>query len=376
MPLNITPAGSQQTAQPAAPAKYAPTRTSPSMTGNTAPIDGVEPGKPAPQVARQPPPAQARQPVPEQVDGEQPAAEGADGEGGEQPGQPDPDTAWRLAIVARKDAEARKRIDAAKAAEARLKAAEDALAKREEAIKAEEARRATWRQNPAALLRDHGFVPEAALQFMLNGEKLTPEQQLAAQLDQRLEASQRQQQEEIRRLREEQATAAEQARQEEEKRQQAQLTEQQQAAVEELQAEIGQLVEQDGKAYPLLRKAGARGISTVFARLEEHSNQQLEQTGKRPLITTKLLERMAQQVEADARKELQETYTDPEIAAALGLPAQRPSATVPARPRTLTNQIPAAAPARQPERPETDAERRERVKAQLDVMFRRRQQGG
>jgi hypothetical protein len=349
MPLNITPAAGAAPQQPGGPAKYVPTRNSPGMGPNTAPIDerAMPPGtKPAAEAG-----------AAGEVDQEQPGAEG-EGEEGKGP------DSWRFAKLAEKDRIARDRLNAARAAEGRLKSREEELGQREAALRAEEQKRATWRSNPAQLLRDHGFVPEAALQFMLNGEKLTPEQELARQVDQRLEQERTSRTEELERIRQEQLQREQERDDGAREQERRDLAAQEQAAVDELHADIGDVVSGDAKSFPVLQKAGARAEAAVFQRLNEISDKQLRETGRRPPVTTKMIERAAADVEAAARKELQETLSDQHVAEALGV--GRPA---PRQVRTLTTDLPIRQSVKDQaelQRQETEAEKRERVKRMIE----------
>lgn len=364
MPLNVTPAGNTP-AQPNGPPKYVMTRNSPGMGTNTAPIDqrALPPGSPGGAAAR---PADANgrtieQPAGAAADVEQ---EGASEEGDGTPGG----ESWRFAKLAEKDRQARTRLDQAKAAEARLKEQGDALARREAAIAAEETKRATWRTNPAQLLRDHGFVPESALQFMLNGEKLSPEQKLALDVDQRLEQERGARVKDLEQLRQEQAQRDQEREQADREQEEREQTSQQQAAVAELHADIGDVVSGDPKSFPLLHRAGERAGPAVFQRLNEISDKTMRETGRRPPVTTKMIERAAADVEAAARKEMQETLSDPNVASVLGV-----NRTAPRQQRTLSNDMPQRqSVTEQQERPETEAEKRERVKREIEASWQRR----
>jgi hypothetical protein len=337
MPLNLKPATQSPENPGGTPAaKYSlPTRPS-SMGMNTAPIAGVEP----PAVTEQ------------AADAEQQAEPGIE----EQPS----DIGWRLGKVARKEREARQLRQAAKAAEAQVRAREDAVAAREARLQAEEERRGVWRQNPAALLRDHGYVPEAALQFMLNGERMTPEQQLAATVDQRLAEQERATGEQLEALRKEQEQRDAEREADLARQQEQELTQQEQIAVQETQTEIADIVAGDPKAFPLVRRAGDRGVRAIYQRVNELWEEQTQRLGRPSPITTKMLERAAGEVEAAARKELQDGLADPEVAAALGMGAR------PIRQRTLTNNAPPAAVARGAAGgEETASEKYERVKREV-----------
>lgn len=347
MPMIFTSASAAPAGAPAPAAKYSPARTSPGMTGNTAPL----PNAPAPQQQAPAEPGQEEQQ-----------------ESGTEEQQPDADLSRRLGIVAQKDRKARERLDEARAAEASVKAREEQLAAREASLKAEEERRAGWRKNPKALLQDHGFVPEAALQFMLAGEKLSPEQRLAITVDERLAAERAAVDERLEAMREEQRQ--EQAKREAEDAEQAkqELSQQEQIAVQELQADIGEIVAGDPKAFALVRKAGKNGIAAVYEHLSTISDQQYKEMGRRPPITTKMLERAAREIEAAARKEMQEAMADPDWSQAVGVGTVRQAVA----PRTLTNRLPpATTPPPAGERQETEAEKRERVKRELDGIFER-----
>lgn len=367
MPLNVTPAGNTP-AQPNGPPKYVMTRNSPGMGTNTAPIDqrALPPGSPGGAVAR---PADANgrtveQPAGVEAEVEQPGGEGTGEEGeGSQGGE-----SWRFAKLAEKDRQARTRLDQAKAAEARLKEQSDSLGRREAALAAEDAKRATWRSNPAALLRDHGFVPEAALQFMLNGEKLSPEQKLALDVDQRLEQERGARAKDLEQLRQEQAQRDQEREQADREQEQREQTSQQQAAVAELHADIGDVVAGDPKSFPLLHRSGERAGPAVFQRLNEISDKIMRETGRRPPVTTKMIERAAVDVEAAARKEMQETLSDPNVASVLGVGRSAPRTQ-----RTLSNDMPQRqSVTEQQERPETEAEKRERVKRDIEASWQRR----
>lgn len=351
MPLNVTPSTSNSQ-QPGGPAKYVPTRNTPGMAPNTAPIDersmppGTNPGAAA-------------------------GAPGADehAPGGEQDGEEGRPESWRFAKLAEKDKAARDRLDRAKAAEAALKTRQDELAQREASLKAEEDRRAAWKRNPAQLLRDHGFVPEAALQFMLSGEKLTPEQELAMRVDQRVEEATRKSAEEVERLRQEQLEREQQRDEEARRQERAELAEQERAAVDELHGDIAEVVTGDAKAFPLLQRSGERAAPAVFKRLSEISEKQMKETGRRPPITTKMIERAAAEVEAAARAELQEALADQNVAASLGVGRVAP----PRAQRQLTNAMPTRQSVTE-ETPgqETEQQKRDRVTGMIRDSWRRR----
>jgi hypothetical protein len=352
MPLNITLAGATPEKPAQGPAKYVPRRMSPGMHGNTAPIPGAD----------QPPRVAGLPPQPEVPQGTQEGQQ-------EQPGQQGDDITWRLGLVAQKDRKARQRQEAAKAAEARAKTREEALNAREARLAAEEEIRTEWRKNPAKLLRDHGYVPEAALQFMLNGEKLTPEQQLAATMDQRLAEADRKREEDLQRVRDEQAQRDAEREADQAKLDQQALTQEEEFGVQELQADIGAIVEGDPKAFPVLshaeKKKPGNGVNAIFMRVQEISDEEYAQSGRRIPLTTKLLERAAVEVEEAARVELQESLTDPAFAAAIGLGNRPPP---PRRPQTITNRLEAAPERGAQEQPETETQKRARVIAYLDGM--------
>lgn len=368
MPINVTPVGAAPQA-PAGPAKYVPHRSSPSMAPSQAPIDerALPPGT-APGGAKPPP----RAPVPGAAAADGEPIEGQEGDAGEGDEQEKGPDAWRFAKLAEKDRIARKRVEVAQAAEARLKALEDRINAREAAVKADEDRRAIWRRDPAALLRDHGYNAEAALQYMLNGEKLTPQQEFAASLDDKLTKEREAREAEMQRIRDEQ-TEREKARDDEQRKQQEdQHAQAEQLAVQELHADIGDVITGDAKGYSLLQKSGERGVAAVYQRLNELSDKQLKETGRRPPLTTKMLERAAAEVEADARKELQETLSDEEIADALGIAVRpRPPAPRGARPSTLTSGMAARGQLREPTEAETAAQKKARVVQQIEGIWQK-----
>jgi hypothetical protein len=320
-------------------ARYVPTRNGIGMGVSSAPIPGEQ--RAAPPAAR-----------------EEPAAEAEETPAEEQ--QPDAETSRRLGLVARKDKEATRRMDAAAAAEKRLADMEARLTAREKALEAEESKRSEWRKNPRRLLEDNGFVPEAALQFMFNKEKLTPDQQLAVTLDERLEQQQRAMDDKIAALREEEKQARDALDAENRKKEQERLSEEEQIAVQEIQNDIGEIVAGDPKSFPLIARTGERGINEVYDQLEVLSNKEFEASGRRPQITTRLLEKAAKEVEDRWRAEAKQMFDDPELRAALGAPAARPP------PRTLSNSLRPAPKAATPPAGETAAEKHMRVRAELD----------
>jgi len=329
-----------------APIAYTPTRD-PALGPNapTAPIPGM-PQQQAPQVP------------PEQQEAPQEGQEGA----------PVVQEAWRLAVVAQKDKQARMRLQEARAAEARARGREEALAAREEAIRREEEQRAIWRQNPNELLRAHGYNPESALQFMLNGQQMTPEQKLAATVDAKLDEANRRNQEAINRVRDEEARR-EQARQQAQQRE-AQAYQQQEAefAVREFKGEIAEFLQADPTYKVVTRLAGDRGVDAIF----EEIDNKFRTTGKR--IS---LKEASDTVRAQLIKNAQELVSDQEVAAQLGVsltPSQRAMVRPPPV-RTLQNNMGASTGQTLNQRPETEAEKRARVSAQIEGLFRQRRQG-
>ncbi len=274
---------------------------------------------------------------------------------------------WRAEAAARayqKDRAARQRLEAARALEARVKGEAEALAKREAALKAQEEQRTVWRQNPTELLRAHGFNPEAALQFMLNGQQLTPEQKLAATVDARLAEAERRTQEELNRIRDEEARR-ELSRQEQSKKAEEEFrAKEAEFAVAEFKQEIADFLEADPGYKIVTRLAGARGVDAIFDAIDE----EFRNTGKR--ITTK---QAADKVRGQLIQQAQEVIADQEVAEQLGVALRSGQPAAPGRappPRTLTNSLGPASNQGQVQRPETDAEKRARVTAQIEALRR------
>jgi len=323
-----------------APATYQPKHSDAGgPLAPTAPIPGVAPAPSRVALGQ-------TQEGEEQVDTGQPA-EGSD--------------AWRLAQLAQKDKLARQRSEEARRMEARARAAQEEIRKQQEAFEARlqefEQRQERWRRDPAALLRDNGFNPEAALQFMLNGEKLTPEQQAAALVDARLREAQRQQQAEAAALREElarnQKTAEEQRRRAEE----AERNQEAEAAIADFKGEISEVIQADPEAYEILGQMGERGVNAVF----DHIDKAFTETGKRMSVKQAAAEMENMAVE-DAREWLGKSK---KLAGLAGAPFRA------AVPRTLTNRIAASpGPAPQPQPGETSAQQRDRVRAVVEAALR------
>lgn len=355
---------SEQPQQPQGPAKVSFSRTLPGMSGNTAPIAGTEEG-PRFREAAQPQRAAARG-AEQQADG---------GEGDE---APDASDSVRLGLLARQDRAARARLQSAEAAERRLKTMEERINARDEQLRTEEAKRAEWRRDPKKLLMDFGFSPEAAMQFMLNKEKLTPDQLLAANLEERLEQERAANEAGLQKLRDEQAQALATAEAEEARQEQERQAEEERVAIEELNSDIGEVLTGDPKSFPLLAQAEKKrpgaGTSAVFTRLQGISDEVMKERGRRPQITTKMLEQACTDVEAAARAEYQELLENEDTAAAL----QR--APAPRRPNTLTNDLGrrVGAPVREVQqgKTETVAEKTARVKRQLDGILNGARQRG
>lgn len=330
---------------------YRPTRTSPSMGSSSSPIPGAGQGVQLRGVPQEP--------------GQAPGEAG--GEGGEEEGAPEEiaaraDLSRRLGILAQKDKRIRERQQLAAEAETRTKAREEQLAAREAQIQKWEAEDAERRKSPRKALRDYGFTPEAALQYELSGGKLTAEQEAALRLDETLAAERERTQAELQAIRDEQARILEERQQQDEEAEQATANEQEQLAVQEMQADIGAIIEADEKAFPLLAMSKG-GVSAVYSRIEEISDEEFQKTGRRPPITTKLLERAAKWVEDAARKELEETN------AKLGY---RPAPLPPRAPRTLSNApLQRRAAAEPTPEEESPSEKRARVTAHLDQLFGR-----
>jgi hypothetical protein len=365
MPLtgNISPAG-QTPEKSTGPAKYAPARSTPSMVGNTAPIPGVD--------QEQPQQRRAQAPAAAETGGEQEQDTGADdGEGtGERAGD---DVSWRLSVVAKQSAQARQLLKEAKEAQAALKAERAAAAAERAQIDAWKKDDAERRKSPRKVLMDYGYSPEAALQYELAGGKLTPEQQLAVNFDQRLNETQEQFEQRLQQQRQEDEQRRDQERQEQDRQDRERLAAQEELAVQEMQADIGDIITGDPKAYGLIaaaeKRGAGRGVAAIYDQVQRDAEAFQQQNGRWPPITTKMLERAAAKVEAAARKELQETMADPELAATLGIQARPP---VP-RTQQLTNRIPpASARPAQAREGENENEKRERVKGMLDDIFRRR----
>lgn len=348
---------SEQPQQPQGPAKVSFTRSLPGMNGNQAPIPGTEE---APRFREAAQPVRAA-----------PAAEQVEGEEGDE--APDASDSVRLGLLARQDRAARARLQQAEAAERRLQALEARLNARDASLKTEEEKRAEWRRDPKKLLMDHGYSPDAALQFMLNKEKLTPDQQLAVSLEERLEQERAASAAETQKLRDElaQAKATEEAEQAEQAK--MEQAEQERLAIEGLNADIGEVLTGDAKSYPLLaaadKKRPGAGSRAVFDRVQAISQEIHNERGRWPQITTKMLERACADVEAAARAEYQELLENEDTAAAL----QRPPAQ--RRPNTITNdlgrRVGGPVPAPVAGKTETYAEKTQRVKAQLDGILRR-----
>ena len=278
---------------------------------------------------------------------------------------------WRLAKVAQKDKAARERLAEARAVEARIKADREALEAREAKYRERETLEAELRRNPRKALEHFGFNPEAALQFMLNGEKLTPEQQLAASVDARISESERRHQEDLQRLRDEDAER-EKRREAESARESQQRAEQDHAmAIQEFKGEIVQFLEEE-PGFKLIRKMGRGGVDAVFEEIDEHYNRTAEQDrarGGKGVGQRLSLKDAAELVKARALKEAQDYLADEEIATELGLrSAQRYARPAPP---TLTNRGMAPAPVTpQPQREETVQEKTERVKAFIEQQLR------
>lgn len=347
--MNFTPAnrGPQSEAPSEKPAvTYKPARMSPSMAASTAPIPGA--GEPVRVRGVAQPQPQEPQGEPDQGDAEE---EGTPDEIAQRA-----DLTKRLALLADKDRRIRQRQKQAAEMEARIKAREEEFAAREARIKEWEAQDAERKRNPRKALMDYGFSPEAALQFELNKGQLTPEQQAALKLDETLAAERQRTAAELQAIRDEQARVLKEREEQEAKAAQEAEAEQERAAIEELHTEIGDVLQADGEAFPLLTMSGDNASAVVFARIQELSDQHFEKTGRRPPVTTRLIEQAAKQVEADARKELEQANEK------LGFRPQQ----IPRRPQTLTNGAPKRPAQGQPPQQETEAEKRARVLAAID----------
>jgi len=355
MAMDFTPAnrGPTEEATSERPAvSYRPVRTSPSMGSSTAPIPGAD--KPVQfRGAPQAPATAGEAPGEEEVAPEEMAQRA--------------DLSKRLGLVAEKDRRARERIRQASEAEAAQKARDEALAAREARIAEWEARDAERRRDPIRALRDYGYSPEAALQVAVQNGKLTPEQEAALRLDEQLAAEREKTQAELQAIRDEQAKQLEERDAEAERQAKEAEEAAEQSAVEELHADIGEVIVGGKDSFPILAKSKA-AAAAVFEAIADWSDVELKKTGRRPQVTTKVIERFVTDLEAQARKEVEE------LNAELGL-APSPA---PRRPQTLTNGAPQRRPtatperrAAEPERVETEAERRSRVIAQLEEIKRR-----
>ena len=190
---------------------------------------------------------------------------------------------------------------------------------------------------------------------MLNGEKLTPEQQLAATVDAKLTDAEKRHQEELKALREETDRKEKERAAQAEKDREAQRLADEQAAIREFKAEIAEVIAADPEGFEILNMAGDRGVEVVFSYIDD----QFAKTGKR--VSVKDAAAAVEQAEIDqARGFVQRSK---KLAALYGAPVARQPA-----PRTLSNRMPPAPPTTE-QRPETAQQRRDRVKAQIDQIF-------
>jgi hypothetical protein len=187
------------------------------MNGNTAPIPGVEQEQPQR-------PAGAAGPGDDQ---------GTEGEG-EGEGERRDDVSWRLGVVSKQAAQARQLLAEAKQAQAQLKAEREQLALDRKRIDDWNKQDADRRKSPRKVLLDYGFSPEAALQYELAGGKLTPEQQLAVNLEQRLDETSQQFEQRLLQQREEDEQRRVKEREDQDRADRQALAEQEQTAIAEL----------------------------------------------------------------------------------------------------------------------------------------------
>lgn len=203
---------------------------------------------------------------------------------------------------------------------------------------------------------------------MVQGQKLTTEQQVA-QLQAELSQAKTLTQKELADLEARTAQALADREAEEARQAQEQQQSQAQMAVEAMKGDISEVIAGD-RNLKLVRTAGQNGVNAVFSRIEAWSDRVAAQTGRRPLITTKVIEAAVFDVESEGREELRTTVlSDPDLLRDMGvLPGN--TRLAPPAPRTLANAMPPAPTQRQVEqqRRETEGERRARVVAALEAL--------
>ena len=283
-----------------------------------------------------------------------------------------PDIAERIAAAARRDRVARDERRAARAEREALRAERGRVQARaaelDAQVKTSAEQRARYQKDPAALLQDYGWQPETALQYMVQGQKLTPEQKLA-ELESELQQTRQMTQKEVQDL--EQRTAQALAEREAEQTKQADQARQSQvqAAVEAMKGDIAEVIAGD-QNLKLMRTAGPRGVEAVYARIEQWSDRAYQQSGRRPLITTKVIEAAVADIETEARDEIRErVLSDPDLLRDMGV---LPGVRMAPAPRTIAQNMPPAPGVQrqqqEQQRRETDSERRARVVAALEAL--------
>jgi hypothetical protein len=345
---SITPANNPNASPvtPSAPAKYLPSRAAFGSMAPTAPIPvlpqgGTGPDAPGPGAGPQERESEARPKV----------------------------DAWTLAQEARADKLLRQRTQALRAEENRVKAEREEI----EQWRASDRER---RENPSKLLRDYGFVPEAVLQHQLQGERLTSEQKLAV-MEERLAQTEQHTAEQFQELAERTAREQREAEAKIAKRLEEGDASAAEADAQELRADIADVIATDADRFKLLVRAGERAAPMVYERLHQLSDEEFQATGRRPPITTRLIERAVLEVQEAALEDYRRMRADvPDLDAMAGLaPAPYARTRIPqtlqnALPREVSLTPPGGAPPAG--RAETENERRARMIATIDRIRQRR----
>jgi hypothetical protein len=273
---------------------------------------------------------------------------------------------WRVAALAQKEKAAR---DAAASAKADRAAAESIRAQIEQEKQRFAQQQALYRQNPMALLQDHGFDYDSVTRYVAQGG-WSPEQQQAAALAQQqaqIQALAQRQQEGLKQIEERLAKE----RSESEAAQAASQKQREEAAVADFKAEIGSFVKAEGEAYEMINLAGPNAIEQVYKTIRQHfeaSGERLSYKAAADKVEEELFTEAQKIVEAS--KKLKSRFAPQ--------PAPPPPARVPPSPglggaRGVPPPAAAAPVAAPAERtgPETEVQRRQRVTREIEASWAR-----
>jgi hypothetical protein len=241
--------------------------------------------------------------------------------------------AARFAVLAKKERALRAQQESLKAqmAEIQRKAAE---------VEAFEKSKLTAKQNPLEVLKNLGLSYDELTQFVINGEKATPELAVRAVKDE-LEAFKAEQAEARRR-----AEEAEKVRLEQERS----------AVLDRFRQEVAQYVTDNREKYELLNLYGQEGLVSEVIQQHFEQTQRIMSNEEAADRAEKYLEELVQKAQA-TKKFGSKAVPQPQGEVA--------PANVSAQPRTLTNEMSASTPSLV-NSPQTEAERFKRALAALE----------